>query len=89
MSSCIHSHHRHPPFVARVEEANAISAHQQLKQMLQAHRNAGNTVEETRVGLLQRFKIYDAAGWMATLWLSDRTPAKDDCAPPAMTAQPT
>ncbi len=75
VSFWIHCHFRQAPFVARVQEASASSAHRQLKEMLQAYRNAGNTIEETTVGLLRRFKVYDAAGWMATLWMSDQAPA--------------
>ena len=75
MSFWIHCHHRQAPFVAYVQKSNATSARRQLKQMLQEHRDAGNTVEETSVGMLRRFKVYDAAGWMATLWMSDQAPA--------------
>lgn len=76
MSVVIHCHHRQPPFAAIIKNPKQTDPQGQLDDLLHAHNEAGNTVEEISIGTMRRFRVSDAQGWLATLWLSEE-PATD------------
>ncbi len=71
MSIVIHCHHRQPPFAAIIKNPKQPDAQEQLDDLLHAHTEAGNTVEEISVGTMRRFRVSDSHGWLATLWLAE------------------
>jgi ABC-type lipoprotein export system ATPase subunit len=71
VSIVIHCHHRQPPFAAIIKNPKQPDAQQQLDDLLHAHTEAGNTVEEISVGTMRRFRVSDTHGWLATLWLAE------------------